>query len=94
MKLVYDVGIIKMFENENLPIIILNNTIENPLLDIIGIRQDKFGVIRRIKKDSLPGKEILKTLTQPAQPEPLTRDPEKLGDIIDRITNKLTIIEP
>jgi hypothetical protein len=87
MEFLYEISIFKLFQESNMPFIILNNTITDPSLDIIGMYQDRNGVIKRIRRDSAYGKKIMVLLNQ--EPEPLSQDATKLKEIMDRLVDRM-----
>lgn len=56
MKSVYDVGILQLLEDDGLPLVIFNSSINS---EIIGCYRDKKGIIKRIRRDSEWGKKVL-----------------------------------
>ena len=86
MEFMYEVGLIKLFKHDNLPFIVLSNTLKNESLDIIGCHQDKNGIVKRIRRDSAHGKMILDLCDVK---EELSQDGVRLQELINSINISL-----
>jgi len=89
MEFLYELGLIKLFKHDNLPFVVISNTLTRDSLDIIGCYQDKNGVVKRIRKDSVHGKMILDICC--IKKEALSQDAVKLREIINGLSSKMNI---
>jgi len=89
MKFLYEIGLIKLFKHDNLPFIVLSNTI-NKDLDIIGCYQDKNGIVKRIRRDSVHGKMILDLC---GIKEELSQDASRLQELIKNISRSIHSVD-
>jgi len=87
MEFMYEVGLIKLFKHDNLPFIVMSNTL-NKDLDVIGCYQDKNGIVKRIRRDSAHGKMILDLC---GIQEELSQDTIRLQGLIGNLSRKMNI---
>ena len=86
MELVYSLGITHLLKEDDMPFLVLNNTVFDDSIEVIGCYQDKHKIIKRVKRDSPYGKKILSILNQ--QPEPLSQDVERLRELTSFLADK------
>ena len=89
MEFLYELGLIKLFKHDNLPFVVISNTLTRDSLDIIGCYQDGKGIVKRIRRDSVHGKMILDICS--VKDEALSQDAVKLREIINGLSNKMNI---
>jgi len=66
METVFNYGLIHLLKHNNMAFIIFNNLIPREEIDIIGCYQDKKGIVKRIRRDSVWGKIVIEFYeTQP-----------------------------
>jgi len=59
MESVFNYGIINLLKHNNMAFVIFNNLIPREEIDIIGCYQDKKGIVKRIRRDSVWGKMVI-----------------------------------
>jgi tRNA G37 N-methylase Trm5 len=89
MEIIYNTGPIAILKDSGMTFAIYNITLNKPEITIIGSYLDKNHMFKRITKDSKYGKIIMGLLN--AEPEPLSRDAEKIKELLDVIVGKMDI---
>lgn len=73
-----------MFKHDNHSFVVFPNVLDKESLDIIGCYQDKNGIIKRIRRDSVHGKMILDLCC--VKEEVLSQDAVKLRELIGKLS--------
>lgn len=81
MEFLYEVGILKVFKEDNNSFTVYSSTIPKPHLPVIGSYINKNGEVQRIRRDSLWGKKILE-LCVDAPPIELSEPQKRLAELI------------
>jgi hypothetical protein len=89
MELIYSLGLIHLLKHDRMSFIVLDNTLRDNTIEVIGCYQDKHRVIKRIKRDSAYGKKILELLN--AGHEEWSQDEIRLQEVIKSLVGRLTI---
>jgi len=85
MEIIYNIGMVCLLKSSGMAFVVFNNVLSDPSIDVIGCYQDKNKIIKRIKRESRYGQEII-SLLNPI-PEILSQNQVELKKVIDMLIN-------